>query len=350
MLSGSTRMHEPLHRRWRRRLITLPGVVLAFALTLALLPALLLLALLVDLALRRRALGTVRAALLLPSYLGTEVTGLFLLALVWLVSIGAPARRAALTWPVQRLYTAMHLVAVRAIFSLRFEIEGEDLAGDRGPFLVLVRHASVADVILPGYFLANRQHLHLRYVLKRELLVDPCLDVAGHWIPNHFVARDSADPQREIEAVAALKRGLAPGEGVLIYPEGTRFSQAQRRRLLDRFAGDPEARARVERLRHLLPIRPGGTLALLEAEPACDLIILGHAGLEGLRSIADLWAGALVHRTIRLKLHRIPRAEIPEDREARRAFLDAEWERLDDWLDALSPSSAPSSPSEVNHA
>ena len=29
---------------------------------------------------------------------------------------------------------------------------------------------------------------------------------------------------------------------------------------------------------------------------------------------------------------------------------DAEWERLDDWLDALSPSSSPSSPSEVNHA
>lgn len=338
-------MHEPLPRRWRRRLLTIPGVIVAFALTLALLPALLVLALLVDLALRRRSLSTLRVALLLPSYLGTETVGLFLLAGVWLISLGSPARRAALTWPVQRLYTAMHLVAVRTIFALRFEIEtegaGDDLGAPGGPLLVLVRHASVADVVLPGYFLANRHRLHLRYVLKRELLVDPCLDVAGHWIPNHFVARDGADPAREIEAVAALKRGLGPGEGVLIYPEGTRFSEAKRRKLLARLAHDPEARARAERLRHLLPIRPGGTLALLDEAPACDVIVLGHAGLEGLGTIADIWAGALVRRTIRLRFRRIPRAEIPADPAARLAWLDAEWQRLDDWLESLAAPEAP---------
>jgi 1-acyl-sn-glycerol-3-phosphate acyltransferase len=328
-------MHEPILRRWRRRLITLPGVFLAFALTLAALPALLVLALLVDLALRRRSLSTVRLALLLPSYLGTEVTGLLLLGGVWLASLGSPARRAALTWPVQRLYTAMHFVALRTLFSLRFEVEGDALGAQGGPLLVLVRHVSVADVLLPGYFLAGRHRLHLRYVLKRELLVDPCLDVAGHWIPNHFVARDGTETDREILAVAALKAGLGPGEGVLIYPEGTRFTEAKRRRLLQRLASDPEALARTERLRHLLPIRAGGSLALLEAAPACDVLILGHAGLEGLTSLADIWAGALVRRTIRLKLRRIAGADVPEGRAARLAWLDAEWQRLDDWLESV---------------
>jgi 1-acyl-sn-glycerol-3-phosphate acyltransferase len=328
---------ESFARRWRRRLLTIPGVVLGLGLVTLGLPLLLVAALGADLVrpAGRRTLASVRLALFLEAFLFIEAACLALLGAIWLVTLGSAARRAALTWPAQRLYTATLMRAAAALFALRFEIEGEDLASGGGPVLVLVRHASIVDVLVPGVFIANRHRLRLRYVLKRELLAAPCLDVAGHFLPNWFVARDGADTRREIEAIRALKTGLGPEDGVLIYPEGTRFSRQKRLRALERLAGDPDALARAERLRHLLPLRPGGSLALLEAPPACDVLFVGHSGLEGFASIADIWAGALVGKTLRVRFWRARAAEIPEGREARLAFLQAGWQRMDDWLSSL---------------
>jgi len=230
----------------------------------------------------------------------------------------------------------MHFASVKALFRLRFEVEGAERAAP-GPLIVLVRHASIVDTLVPAVFLANVHHLRLRYVLKRELLVDPCLDVAGHWIPNHFVARDGADSAKEIAAVNALKTGLQPDEGVLLYPEGTRFTPEKRRRALERLSGDAVAKARAERLEHLLPMRPGGVLALLDAAPACDVLFVGHHGLEGFARIADIWRGALVGRTVVVKFWREAAASIPAAEDARREWLAAHWQRLDDWLRERAP-------------
>ena len=40
-------------------------------------------------------------------------------------------------------------------------------------------------------YVSRRYHLRLRYVLKRELLWDPCLDIVGQRVPNIFVDRDA---------------------------------------------------------------------------------------------------------------------------------------------------------------
>jgi 1-acyl-sn-glycerol-3-phosphate acyltransferase len=234
---------------------------------------------------------------------------------------------------VQRFYSGLQFSAAKALFRLRFEVEGGEHAAAGGPMLVLVRHASIVDALLPAVFIANRHKIRLRYVLKRELLADPCLDVAGHFLPNAFVARGGVDTAREIEAVRALKAGIEAESGVVLYPEGTRFTAGKRAALLARLADDPAARARARRLRHLLPVRPGGVLALLDAAPACDVVILGHTGLEGFARVADIWAGALVGSTVRLKLWREKATSIPALPEARRAWVDGLWQRLDDWLD-----------------
>jgi 1-acyl-sn-glycerol-3-phosphate acyltransferase len=341
---------DPLGRRVARRLVTIPAVVLGLAMTTAALPALVTLALAVDLArpAGRRALSSVRVVLFLEAFLLAESLGVALLGLIWIATIGRPRRREDLTWPVQRFYTGMQMRSVQAIFALRFEVEGADRAAEGGPVVVLCRHASIVDALVPSAFVANRHRIKLRYVLKRELLADPCLDVAGHFLPNHFVARDGSDSEREIDAVRALKAGIGADDGVLIYPEGKRFTEGKRRRALERLEGDPDALARARRLRHLLPIRPGGALALLDAAPACDVIFLGHAGLEGFSSVADIWAGALVGRTVRVRFWREPAASIPEGDAARLAWLAARWQRLDDWLDALEPVPAPAP--ELVHA
>jgi hypothetical protein len=60
-------------------------------------------------------------------------------------------------------------------------------------------------------------------------------------------------------------------------------------------------------------VRRGGALALISAAPACDVLFVGHAGLEGFASVADVWSGALVGRTIRLKFWRERAASIPRE-------------------------------------
>jgi 1-acyl-sn-glycerol-3-phosphate acyltransferase len=328
--------------------VTIPAVVIALAVVTPLLPLLLVAAALMDLArpIGRRTFASVRLALFLEAFLITEVLGLAMLAVEGLVTIGSPARRVSWTYAVQRIYTSMHLAAVKALFSIRFVEEDAELAAEGGPVVVMVRHASIIDVLIPAAIVANRHRVGLRYVLKRELLAEPCIDVAGHWLPNCFVARDGEGTERAIAAVRALKQGLDRASGVLIYPEGTRVSASKRRRAIERLrGGDAADLARAEALRHLLPIRPGGALALLEAEPACDVLFIGHHGLEGFSSLRDIWAGDLVGRTIRVKLWREPAASIPEERDAKLAWLDARWQRLDDWIARVAAEAGSSSPS-----
>lgn len=333
-LDGGRSLVDPFFARLRRRALTVSGITLALGLVTALLPALLALALVVDLLrpMGRRTFASVRLVLMLESYLFTEVFGLCSLAFCWLTTLGSPGRRATRTFAVQRLYTGMHFAAVRRLFALRLVVEGGELARPAGPVVVLVRHASIIDTLLPAALIANRHGTELRYVVKRELLVDPCIDVAGHWLPTVFVARDGADSHRAIEAVRSLKKGLPDNGGVLLYPEGTRFTQGKRRRAIERLADDPIARAQAERLRHLLPLRMGGVQALLDADPPCDVLFVGHAGLEGFSFIRDIWAGELLGRTIRVKLWRESAATVPTDRDARLAWLADRWQRLDDWL------------------
>lgn len=320
-------------RRYARRALTIPAVVLALAAMLVALPLLLPIALVADLvrASGRRSFVSVRLLLFGVCFLAIEVLGLASLSVVWLSSLGRPGLRAARTWSAQRWYTAQQFRALRRLFRLRFELAGGE-AATPGPLLVLVRHASVIDSLVPAVFLANVHRIRLRYVLKRELLLDPCLDVAGHWLPNRFVARDGGDTAREVAAVQALKAGLEPDEGVTIYPEGTRFTPGKRRRVIERLSG--AARLRAERLQHLLPIRPGGVLALLDAPPACDVLFVGHHGLEGFAHVADILRGELVGRTVRLRFWRVPAASIPSETAARLDWLAQQWQRMDDWLSA----------------
>lgn len=322
---------ETLPRRWARRCVTIPGVCLAFLAATQALPVLLLVALLVDLARRRFDWPTVRLTLFLWCALFTEVFGLTLLGLLFAVTLFRPAARAEHTWAVQRLYTSLHWTFLRSIFRLRVETEGAELAA-RAPVLLLVRHASLVDVLVPGVLVAGPHLIRLRYALKRELLWEPCLDVAGHWLPNHFVARGGQDTDMDIEGVRQLKDGLGAKDGVILFPEGTRFSAARRARAIEKLPAGSAERAAAEGLKSLLPLRLGGVLALLAAPPPCDVLFVGHAGLEGLTQLGDIWRGQLTGRTLEVKFWREPAHSIPAGAEAQWAWLQQCWERMDQWL------------------
>ncbi|MFT3707012.1 MAG: 1-acyl-sn-glycerol-3-phosphate acyltransferase [Archangium sp.] len=316
-----------------RRLVTVPGVMLALAIVLTIFPLLVVLALFVDLVRLAKSFSTTRLTVFLLAFLVVENVGLLLLFWTFLSTRAGTRPRHARTFAIQRLYTAAHLASVTRIFSLRFVVEGDSAVP--GPLLVFVRHASLVDVLIPGGFLANRHLLELRYVLKKELLVEPCLDIAGHWIPNHFVDRSGLDTDAELAKVRALKTDIGPTEGVVLYPEGTRFSRGKRKAIIEKLPAGSAERAHAESLRHLLPIRKGGALALLEAAPSCDVLFVGHHGLEGLTRLGDIWRGTLVGKTVTVRFWREPANSVPSSEEQRITWVRERWMRVDDWLESL---------------
>lgn len=283
---------------------------------------------------RRQRYATLRLWAFVGAYLWGELYGLTLLFAAW-VGAGFGTKREKLqrsAYEVQRKWLRTLWQATARIYSLELRVERpSDLP--RGPFVVLVRHTSMIDTMIPGVFLGADYKLRLRYVLKRELLWDPCLDVGGHWMPNHFVDRSGRDRKRELRAMRALAQGMGSDEGVLVYPEGTRFSDERRRRALERLATeDRELHGLALRCHHTLPPRPGGTLALLNGSPEADVLIVAHAGFLGLTSARDLWAGTVTGRRISIRISHIPREQIPREADARVRWLFDRWARLDTWV------------------
>jgi 1-acyl-sn-glycerol-3-phosphate acyltransferase len=329
---------ESVLARWARRALALPLCAALLAGVLALLPLLLAGGFAHDL-LRGNQLALVRLVAFAPLYLLAECVGLVVSLALWLGAgpwrRGDPVRYRNANFRLQCVWARALLAAARRLYRLRLVVEGEEAIG-RGPLLVMPRHASLADVLLPAVLVSDRRGLRLRWVMKRELLVDPCLDVVGNRLPNAFVDRSSLRSDAEIRAVAALAADLGPDDGVLIYPEGTRATPERRERALARIAAGsmPERLAQLRRLRRLLPPRTGGPLALLAAAPGADVLILGHAGLEGSARVRDLLSGALVGRTLRVRFWRHPAASVPRERGAALGWLDARWLELDAWVDA----------------
>lgn len=314
-----------------RRLITIPSVVIIFVVLTALLPLAVVLGAAIDIVrylsdrkpwvvLRLLAFGWV--------YLLGQIWALLTLALT---SPLPEETKQRITYELQRSWSSWNFVAMSRIFSVGLEVEGRDLAR-HGPMVVLSRHVSMVDTILPAVLIANPFHIRLRYVLKRELLVDPSLDVAGHRVPNHFIDRETSDSTSELDELKSLGSDLEPQDAVLIYPEGSRFSEAK----LDVYSKRVAARGGsigeiASGFRSVLPPKPGGTLALLDASEA-DVVVIAHHGLEGLATLRDIWGGGLIGSEIHVRLWRIPRERVPEERRKRIEWLYSVWARVDDWV------------------
>jgi len=319
-----------------RRIRTIPILFLLAAVVWVLFVPLVIVAMVVDLGrwLPRRTpwMGTRLVAFLL-AYLTAEVIGVIALGSVW-IGAGFGSHHDRLrrhTYTIQRLWAEAIFWAARAIFRLQVTAQGAELAS-RPPFVVFARHTSIVDNLLHTHLVSNPYRIHLRYVMKAELLVDPAIDVAGNRLPNAFVKRGADDSEGAIESVRRLTEDAGPDEGVLIYPEGTRFSPAKLERALRRLERrNPAVHAKAVGFHHLLPPRLGGPLAMLSASSA-DVVFMAHHGLGGFARIADIWSGAMVGRRITVEYWRVPRSEIPTTRSGRVDWLFEWWHRIDDWV------------------
>ncbi len=309
-------------QRLVRRLRGIPLEVLAFILVTLLLPVLLIGAAIVDTFLwvtRRKPWVGLRLAAFLWWFLFGEMQALLGVLWIWIRSggpFGGDSERRRLGIYNLRIHWARsHLAGIRVLFSLRFEVEDLELAGP-GPVVVMIRHASIIDNAVPDAVLAHAHGLGLRYVIKRELQMIPTIDIAGRWVPTNFIRRASGDTEGEVDRLRALADDLGEGEGILIYPEGTRHTDAKLARAKEKIAASqPEIAPLADRLQNLLPPRLGGPLALLEETAGIDVVFCAHVGFDGFETISDIWSGGLVGRTIAIRLWRCPATEVPDDRE-----------------------------------
>jgi 1-acyl-sn-glycerol-3-phosphate acyltransferase len=280
---------------------------------------------------RRRRFIVLRLLSFLWTYLSIELIGLAAAAGIYLITPRNIERRRDLFFRLECWWGSALFACVRTCLALSVEIEGEEQILP-GPLLVFIRHASIIDTAIPVTFISNAKGLRLRYVFKRELLVDPCIDVAGHVSPNYFIDRAGSSDE-ELRGIRNLAVDLGD-EGVLLYPEGTRFTPRKKRIALERLGQThPELVPLAESFEHCLPPRPGGALTLLDAAPDVDVLIVAHRGLEGFAEVVDLLSGSVVGKTVEIAFWRIPASEIPEG-ESRRRWLFDLWKRVDDFVSA----------------
>lgn len=329
----------------KRRLRTIPTLLALLVVLVVTLPVTLPVALSIDAVrwlIRRTPFMAVRILAFGVAYATLEAVGLVALATGWAVSLGPgrTGRLQAATFRVQMWWASAVLSAVKAIFGITLRAEGlENLDGS--PYVLLARHTSIVDNLLPAHFISRSFGSRLAYVMKSELLVDPCLDVAGNRLPNVFVRREAGETDGEVAAIRRLGASLGPGEGVLIYPEGTRFHHQKMEKAVRRLERrSPDLYAIAKNFRSVLPPRPAGTLALLDATMG-DVVVMAHRGLDGFARVADIWRGGMVRQAVEVFFWRIHRSAIPQERTERVIWLYRVWEDVDRWVvDRVRPGEA----------
>jgi 1-acyl-sn-glycerol-3-phosphate acyltransferase len=312
-----------------RRLLLGPLVAVLDALVLVLSPLLLLVAALVSplfggwRPLRAVAIAVVFAARHLQA----------VLALLWLWARGRGDDQAAHYDVMRRFVAGVYRAIVRLA---RVEVVTDEsdaayraLTTPERPVVLLSRHAGEGDTLLVIHELLCRHDRGPRVVMHEALRFDPVIDVLGSRLPNRFVDPRGGDTEVEIAAMASE---LDERGALVIFPEGANFTEARRRRAIERLeqAGHHDEAAIAHDMRHVSAPRPGGALAAIDAAERADVVIMGHVGFpEGL---GEVWRRLPEPQTIEVKLWHEPADAIPADHDARIGWLFDRWRRLDAWV------------------
>ncbi len=322
-----------------RRVVSLPLAFLAFPILAVLSPLLLVIALLSDLVLAPRRLPSARLLLAVIGYAFWTLCVLVAIFVVWVLCVfglrnwhpTTQARWHGLT----RLWLKMNVGWFGPTLGYRVEVT-DHAHLHSGPLLVFARHQSIFDALLPPRLVTESPDMVVRVLLMRELRNEPNLDMVGHRAPHHFVERSGDDPSAEIAAVGRLATNLPADTAVVIFPEGRLFRPKVRERVIERLdQSDYVAAARARELRHLLPPRPGGALALLDAAPAdSDVAFIGHIGFDQLTDPLTVWRSIPLRDPIEVVVVRRPASDVPAGDDDRIAWIHEQWKQLDDWIDA----------------
>ncbi len=283
-----------------------------------------------------RGTSGLRCIAFIQVFLIMELLGLLALLATWCVSplLSDQAYMQA-NFRIQVWWGSTLFECARRLFNLHSEIEGQELAR-QAPHVLLPRHASFADTAFACALISRPYGIRHRYALKRELLWDPCIDVAGQRLKCIFLDRGTGRGAEEARRLADACADLDTNEGVLIYPEGTRYSAVKRERRLAVLARhQPEALPVAEALRNVLYPHITGTYAAFESAGFPDALFLAHTGFEHSASFASLWQGRMQGQRVQLRFWRIASEHVPRERVAFSEWLIDQWQHMDEQLDAM---------------
>ncbi|MFF2487108.1 1-acyl-sn-glycerol-3-phosphate acyltransferase [Microbacterium sp. NPDC058062] len=343
---------------WVRRILLAPLVIVAALVMLVLTP----LWLLVALALTSLVPGRFRlprVLWLVTVYLLWDAMLVIALFALWIASgFGYALRRPAFVTAHYRL-GAWALRVLFWIFGgvLRLTItttgsDDADAATGRAafdalfapgtPLVVASRHGGPGDSFILIHTLLNEVARRPRIVLKYTLQWDPAIDILLHRIPARFIVPSGFGGGRKgggasVEAALRdLATGLGPEDAFVIFPEGGQVSPKRRRSRIKRLrdAGREAMAERAEAMTHVMAPQPGGMHAALDASPDADVVFIAHTGLERLHTLRDIWRELPMDKGITMRAWRVPRSEIPDDLDARAAWLFDWFARIDGWIDA----------------
>ena len=322
-------------------------LLVCFTITLVLLPVLTVVAAIASLWMpgRFRAVRLLYFALVGVT---AELVALIAAATLWVVSgfgwkLHGPRFERA-HYHVLRVCLGVIVWAAQALFRLRLVTDevswsplDDGVPGSADAMIVLSRHAGPGDSLLLMDTLMNRDHLREpRVIMKDTMQADPVVDVYFHRLPGRFIdPAPSSGAADAIEAsIADLARDLDDEDALLIFPEGGNFTPQRRTRAIRKLRqrGHVAYAERAEEMKHVLPPKPGGVSAAMDAAPHADVVFVAHTGLEHILSARDAWREIPVDKTLYLRWWFYRADEVPREHEERLAWLYARWEDIDNWI------------------
>lgn len=317
-----------------RRIVSVPVLILATGAGIALTPLALLVLGLIDLVTGPRRMRRVRTWLLAVTALLIECGGVIAAGWHWLRHRRHPESNEAVEagFRLQHWWVGHHARNLRRQAGLRWVVENPELA-QKGDAVVVARHASHADAILPMLLFGTWSGLEVRYTLKDALQWAPAMDLVGNRTPNVFVDRTPGTDSPLFERIESLAAGMGDSSVAVIFPEGTFHTPHGHARAVERVAANrPDLADLAGQLRYLLPPRPQGTRALLRGAPASDVVVVGHEGMEVFGSLGDIFRNLPLRQPVRVRLWRIERAFVPTGDDELMTWMLDRWVEMDAWI------------------
>jgi hypothetical protein len=240
-----------------------------------------------------------------------------------------------------RRFLAALVAAAGFVFRFRLQIaepsahpqDASRMAAAR-PILVLARHAGPGASFVLVHLLLTRYDRRPRVVLKEQLRLDPSFDVLLTRLGCKFIPTGEGHRDEAIQLIAETAAGLEDRDALLLYPEGGDWTPTRHRLAVAglRKRGHRAEAARAVRMPHVLPPKPAGTVAALNAAPHADVVVFTHTGHDELLDIVSIWNALPLRAQLRLVWWREGAWSLPAEDEQREQWLLEVWTRVDAWI------------------